>query len=473
MTAQVGSVELPRPAAARNDAVRLLQVFALLLMIFPADDVLKAVGAGGYPAALVAYCAFLAWIVATLFGLHDPLEYRYPVRIALAALWIVSLISYALMNRAMLDSTQQVAADRWLLQLADVSGVILIAAECLHSLDDIRRVLRALTLGGAFCGFVALLQFKFSRDITPFLLRLLPGFSVNQIAASNAGILSRGGFNRVSGTAIDPIELGVVAGMLLPLAIYLAMYDKSRSMVTRWLPVLFIAVAVPASVSRSAVLAAGIAVGVFLVTLPPAARVRMFAAVGVAVAAVALTAHGLITTFRYYFLAGTSDSSIAHRVNNYPYVEQLVRMAPWFGQGGGTYIPVSGINVLDNQYLTSAIELGLVGLAVLAFYLVWPALAALTARGRTDSPELRDLCAALAGAALAAVACSATFDSFSFPMFVNVQALVLGLIGAAWLLANRTGGGTLSARSLRQNGNGMANRRRDADSRAADTGGGT
>ena len=111
--------------------------------------------------------------------------------------------------------------------------------------------------------------------------------------------------------------------------------------------------------------------------------------------------------------------------------------APWFGQGGGTYIAKSAVYILDNQYLTTAIELGLVGVAAFAFFLLWPAIAALVARKRTADPEMRDLAAALAGAALAAAVGSATFDSLSFPMFVNVQALVLGLIGAVWLVVDR------------------------------------
>jgi hypothetical protein len=472
MTAQVNSVGLAPPLTRRNHAVRLLQILAITLMVFPADYNLKAVGAGGYVAALVSYVAFLAYVAATLFGLHNPLDYRYPVRIALAALWMVSLASYALMNRAMLSSTQLLGADRWLLQLAGVSGIILVAAEYLHSLEDIRRVLRALVWGGAFCGIVAGLQFRLNKDVTPYLGRLLPGFSVNQIEAYNTVTTIRGGLNRVVGTAIDPIELGVVAGMLLPLAIYLALHDTGRSRARRWLPVAFIAISVPASISRSAILAAGIGVGVLVVALPPAFRLRMFAAIPVAVAGVFIAAHGLISTLKYYFLAGTSDPSVAHRVNNYPYVEQQVRQAPWLGQGGGTYLPASGINILDNQYLNTTIELGLVGLVVLAFFLLWPALTALTTRRRTKDPELRDLCAALAGAALAATACSATFDSLSFPMFVNVQALVAGLIGAAWILAERKDGGAPAAYPLRRYDNKMVNGRRNAGLGAVGTGGG-
>jgi O-antigen ligase len=472
MTAQVNGVDSAQSITVRNHAVPLLQVFALTLMIFPADYIIKAVGAGGYVAALVSYVAFLSWLVATLFGLHNPLEYRYPVRIALAALWIVSLISYALMNRAALSSTQELGADRWLLQLADVSGIILVSAEFLRSLTDIRRVLRALTLGGAFCGIVAALQFWLDRNIAPYLLRVLPGFSVNQIEAANAVTTIRGGLNRVVGTAIDPIELGVVAGMILPLAIYLAMHDTGRSAAKRWLPVAFIGIAVPTSISRSAILAAAVGICVLLVSLPADRRVRMIEALLLSVVVVFVSAHGLINTFKYYFLAGTTDPSVAHRVNNYPYVENLVRQAPWFGQGGGTYLPASGINILDNQYLNTVIELGLVGMAVLAFYLLWPAFAALTARRRTSDPELRDLCAALAGAAFAATLCSATFDSLSFPMFVNVQALVVGLIGAAWLLADRKDEGIPRNQPLMRLYNGNANRHRTVGRRAVETGGG-
>jgi len=217
----------------------------------------------------------------------------------------------------------------------------------------------------------------------------------------------------------------------------MAMHDTKRSAFSRWFPVVCIAIAATVSVSRSAILAIVVSMGVLVVLMRPVQRVKALMAMPLAVAIVLVTAHGLIRTLLSFFQAGTSDPSIAHRVNNYPLVARLVAEAPWFGQGGSTYIPENGLYILDNQYLTTAIELGLVGVAVLLFYFIWPAIAALVARKRTDDPEVRDLCAALAGAALAAAVCSATFDSLSFPMFVNVQALVLGLIGAVWLIVDR------------------------------------
>jgi len=254
----------------------------------------------------------------------------------------------------------------------------------------------------------------------------------------NAVIVVRGSLNRVFGTAIDPIELGVSAGMLLALAVYLMMHDIGRARWKRVVPVVCIALSVCSSVSRSSVIAVAASLGVLVILLPPARRLKGLASVPVALGVVFVAAPGLLGTLLSFFLAGNSDPSVAHRTNNYPYVEQLVRQAPWFGQGGNTYIS-SELHVLDNQYLTTAIELGLLGLAALVFYLAWPAVVALAARRRTTDPELRDLCAALAGAELAAVLCAATFDGFSFPMFFNLQALIAGLAGAVWMMASNEG----------------------------------
>jgi O-antigen ligase len=195
-----------------------------------------------------------------------------------------------------------------------------------------------------------------------------------------------------------------------------------------------IGLAIPASVSRSAILATALALAVLIALMPSKQRLLALGAVPVAIAAVFMTAHGLIGTLTSFFEAGTADQSIATRVDDYPMVERLVRETPWFGRGGGTYLPDNAIDILDNQFLKTAIELGLFGVFALAAFFLVPALAALVARRHSRDPELRLLLAALAGSALTATFCSLTFDSLSFPMFTNVHALILGMIGAGWRL---------------------------------------
>ena len=437
MTALSVENSLVRLAEKPPFAVRILQGFSVALMVSPGYYVVTAVGADGSAAALVSYGMFAVWIAGTLFGHHNPFALHYKIRISLAWIWIVSLASYLLMDRTLLSSVQLAAANRWLMQVLGMSGIVFMAAEGLHTLADIRRVLRALTWGGALCGVVAALQFKAHVNLAKYLK--LPGFKLNSSLSTTAAVVQRGAENRVPGTATDPIELGVVAGMLLAVAVYLMMHDTSRPKWQRVMPVPCITVAVAASVSRSAVLATATGLGVLIICLPPARRLKGLAAIPVALAIVFVGSRGLLGTFRDYFLSSSSDLSIEHRTNNYPYVEQLIHQAPWLGQGGGTYIPattVSSVHILDNQYLTTGIELGLLGAAALLFYLSWPVIVAFVARSHTADPELRDLCAALAGADLAAVICAATFDGFSFPMFFNLQSLMAGLTGAAWLVVH-------------------------------------
>jgi O-antigen ligase len=411
--------------------VPILQLFALAVMVIPSDTVIRAIGAGGYAAALVGWFAFAALMAATVLGLNDPARHRHPIRGVLWAFWFSVLVSYVVMDRSTLTVAQEAAADRLLMQLVLISGVALLAAECLTSLRDVRRVVRALTWGGAFCGVVAALQFWISLDITPFL-RDLPGFSVN---FETPAILAREGLNRVSGTASTAIELGVVAGMLLPLAIYLALYDTERTARKRWIPVALIALAIPSSVSRSAIISVALALAVFVVLMPTKQRLVALCVAPLGLTGVFMSAPGVIGTLTSFFEAGSKDDSVKARLYDYPEVERLVHQAPWFGHGGGTYLPDNPMLILDNQYLKIAIELGLLGVVVLTAYFLVPLICALVARRHSTDPELRLLCAALAGAALAAGVCSVTFDSLSFPMFSNVYALVIGLIGASWRLA--------------------------------------
>jgi O-antigen ligase len=263
---------------------------------------------------------------------------------------------------------------------------------------------------------------------------MLPGFALN---ADNPAIVARGALARVSGTTLTAIELGVVAGMLLPLAIYLALYDTQRKPLSRWAPVALIGLGITTSVSRSGIIALVLAFAMLIALMPVRQRLLAVAGAPLGVLAAYMTAHGVLGTLLSFFEAGSSDDSVKARLVDYPYVAQLVNQAPWFGHGGGTYAPVDGTYILDNQWLKTAVENGLFGIIALALFFVVPLFAALIARWHSSDPELRLLCAALAGPVLAGIACSFTFDSLSFATFSNVYALVIGIIGACWRIAAR------------------------------------
>jgi hypothetical protein len=418
----------PIRAGGSEAAVKTLQIYAVTLMVFPSDTVIRAVGASGYVASLVAMFIFVAWIASVVLGLHDPRRSHNPVRAVLGLMWVVTLVSYVVMHLYLRPPEEQLAADRWLMELIGTTGVIVVAGGMLTNFEDIRRAQRAIVWGGGFCGLLAALQFWFSLDLT-WIVRAIPGFTTN---GDNSGIVTRDALNRVSGTSVHPIELGTVSAMLLPLAFNLVIYDKERRLWRRWLPALLILSAIATSVSRSAILACVVSVLPYILLLPPAKRLAALALAPLAVVGAFVAIPGLVTTLSSFFTVGSSDPSIASRVDDYPFVERAVALHPWVGQGGGSFVPANAIQILDNQYLKTAIELGLVGLLIFILILLVPAITALTARQALRSDEARSLCAGLAGACLAAGVASFTFDSWSFPMFTGVHAYLLGLTAACW-----------------------------------------
>jgi O-antigen ligase len=375
--------------------------------------------------------AFVVWLSAIMLGHHDFGRHRNPIRAVLCFFWLASLLSYMFMDRGVMSTLQLNSANRWLMQLAAMTGVAFLAAECLYSIRDFHRVLRVLSWAAAFCGFIAMLQWRVGFDPTPYLGKI-PGFTVD---GTGQFLISRSGLNRVAGTGIDPIELGVTACMLLPLGIWAALYTRGCSALRRWAPVVLTSLAIPASVSRSAVIGITLSIGLFVVLMPPRQRVTAFILIPIGIAAVFMVAHGELGTLAGYvgYGAAGTDPSVTHRTNNYPYVIHLVSQAPWLGTGGGTYLP-NVVHILDDQWLDVAIELGFIGVFAFAVLFIAPMVTALKARAKSHDPSLRLLCAALASGFLTAGVCSAFFDSFAFPLFYNVLALELGLAGACWRL---------------------------------------
>ena len=78
----------------------MLQLFALTVMVFPSDAVIRAIGASAYLAGLISMFVFAVFLTASLFGLHNPLEHRHPIRGLLCLLWLSALASYVLMDQA-------------------------------------------------------------------------------------------------------------------------------------------------------------------------------------------------------------------------------------------------------------------------------------------------------------------------------------------------------------------------------------
>jgi O-antigen ligase len=191
-----------------------------------------------------------------------------------------------------------------------------------------------------------------------------------------------------------------------------------------------IALGIPIAVSRSALLVAIVVLAVFLIDVDRATRLRSLTVIGFFLVMVFLFVPGLLGTLRGYVFAGQSDSSVSTRTGDYAAVAHYLRESPWLGRGASTFLP--RLRVLDNQYLMTLVETGLIG--VLGFLLLFGLPIWLGSASRTRFTEVSDrqLSRVFVAVGVAVLVASTTFDSLSFPMFTLFSAMLIGLCGQHW-----------------------------------------
>jgi len=404
------------------------------IMFFPPYMVLAPVGASGSLPQTLALALFGLWAISSAMGLHDPVGFRHPGRAGVLLLMLASCLSYAhlfagLSGASTIDG--RAAADRWMLLMVAAAGIAFVTTETVRNLKDAMAVVRPVLAGGTACCIIAVVQFTTHTNPMEWFKLFMVGFVQN---GDFDAFQARGALLRVAGTTLHPIELGVVTAMLLPLAVWRALYDRSGRKRLQWLVVGLFVLANTMTVSRTGLIGL-VVVGV--ITIPFLPRLaKQWAAVIVPVGAAGLFigVPGLISTLFSTATAGSADSSITYRTEDYPLALRLVADRPWFGTGPGTWMPTQSLDIFDNEYLLVAVTMGVTGLIALIAYLTVPALAALAAARHAQDNELKLLAASAASALLIATVASGTFDSMSFPVFALLCPFFIGLSGATWLM---------------------------------------
>lgn len=407
---------------------------AVTLFAFPANMVFGPLGANGFVAMILALLLFVCWIASAAWGLHDPIPFRHPARLGLGILWIVTVMSFVHMGVGPATVEGKASAERWIITLLAVTGVVMVTAESVRSREALLSLVRALLWGATFCAVVALYQAVFHSDPTHLWTNLMIGMH------DNGGVTTfqlRSSFVRVAGTTFTPIELGVVMTMMVPLAIWRGLYDDPKYRWTPWIQTVLLVTAAVLTVSRSMILGVVVICIVMIPFLPAVARRWAAFVVPAGVLVVFLLVPGMIATIVGTVTVGGSDPSITTRTNNYPRVEAMVSLRPFLGTGPGTYMPVNALRILDNQYLKSAVEMGLLGVLAVTVCLALPAVAALMAARHLRDPMMKALAGCVAASSFVVLVASATFDSFSFPVFTMLFPFFAGLSGVVWLAARR------------------------------------
>lgn len=433
---------LPRPASASPsrtrswtpttpvDALPSLTVYLVLLFALPSRLTIGFLGGFGAPATLVSAGLALLWLWTLLLRSQPQPLVVQPMRRAILALLMATLASFIAATSRPISSDEVNAAQSTLLFVVGWSGVCLFTADHLSTRASLDRLLdRISVVAAAFAG-LGLAQYVTRIPLTDLIQ--LPGLSLNSTLDS---VGSREGLVRPASTALHAIEFGVALTAALPVCLHVALHHLQRSAVARWFPVALVAVALPISISRSAIVGVAIVAAIVLPTWPRATRNIAVAVTGLGVVAVFVMLPGLIGAFVSLFSGVSNDPSARSRTDSYELAFQFVAQSPIFGRGIGTFLPK--YRILDNQYLLTLIDMGVVGLVALLALFTTAMWCAYRIRQRTDDPATRDLAQSLLASIAASTVGFALFDGLSFPLFAGFVFLVQGITAALWRLEAR------------------------------------
>lgn len=435
---------------APRAAAYFLVVYAVLLLAVPSQLIFAPLGAPGTPANLWALGGLLCWVCATVGGLNSV---RGPTatRIAVGALTVAVLAAYANGTisgwyappdvRQLTDelwtlvppsvseitATMIKAADRGLLSFAGWMAVVLIAAEGIRSWRDLELVVAAAAWLGTLLAGLGLVQFVWGLDIARYIQ--IPGLTPN---ADFGAVMSRSVLNRVSGTAVHPIEFGVVLASLFPVALHYSLHRWGRR--GALLPVGLVLVGATLSVSRSAILVLAVTLLVLLLGWPNAWRLRALMLAPFILVGLRLAIPGLVGTIVSLFKNVQNDPSVSGRTDDYGVVFELYGEHPWLGRGLFTFVP-RHYRILDDQYLMILLEVGALGLAATLLLILTGFVNGQRARRWARTARSRHLGLALSASILGSAVGMVTFDAWGFPMAAGSSFLLIGLACAAAQLA--------------------------------------
>lgn len=416
----------PRGVVPRFDAVSLTVVAVALAMLVPARYTFSMFGSIGRPSVVLGLVLLFWWAVTRL--VPGMAHHRgNPVRRWGLVFLVVFFTAFIAGSARSLPGVEARGLDRALLVYAGLMGVLLVVADGVTDRRRLDQLLRRVVGLGVALALLGHVQFITGTNLAESLQ--FPGTSLHreffEVEARNA-------FTRVNATATHPIEFGVIMGMMLPIALHYALHAR-RHKALAWFAVVVIGSAGPISVSRSSIVA--IAAGLVILVLGWNARRRAFAALlalpGIVV--VQSVVPGLLSTFRGLFTGWGEDASIEYRTNDYDRIFELASESWLFGRGPGTFIP-DYYFVVDNQYLVSLVETGIIGLAGIGALVLAAIWCCRDIRRRSSDAESRHLALALMAAYASAIIASGTYDSLApaFGIFGPVAFALLGAAGALW-----------------------------------------
>jgi O-antigen ligase len=335
--------------------------------------------------------------------------------------------------------------------------VLYVTASVIRRLDNIDYLAKTLVVGGAIVGFFAMVESRTGFNVFNHLDRVIPILRAGAEGEPEAFQKYGAAKLRVFASAQHPIALGAAFVVLTPLAIYLSQRYRQR----RWyLCTILLIAGCSATVSRTGVVMLAV-VGVVFVWLRPREVRRFWPVIIPALIVIKLVLPGTLGAIKQSFLpAGglvaeqqsqPGESGSGRIADLGPALQEWKRQ-PLLGQGYGTRVVDLNIqgpkaNILDNQWLGTLLETGIIGFFGWLWFFVRVVRRFGKEAKRDDSDRGWLLVALAAGVAAFGVGMF-TYDAFAFIQVTFLLFIFVGL-GSALLAERPT---PLAVRARRSHG---------------------
>lgn len=412
------------------DAAVLLSLMFVLLGVIPAREILPGTTDLGRPSLIVGFLLFFWWVV-TRFSPGLAMQGPQPIRWAFFGWFAVLMVGYAVGFLRGLTSMEANAADRTMLYFCVFGGAVLTASDGLQNWVRLRSLLKALVGTATFVAAFGVIEYVMNRDLSYMLL--IPGLQEKGWIPT---LEDRGAGARVASTTGHYIELAAYLAVVLPFALHFAVFARRpRDRVVAILCSIVIAAGIASTISRTGI----VSVVIMFLALVPVWTWRMRYNIGIVIAGVVVAGMGvkpsLFNTLFHLFDNPTQNSSISVRYERYPMAFKFISERPWLGRGTGTWVPPQ-YQVMDNQWLDTLLNNGIVGAVAYAALHITAITLAARALKRSDAPEVRHLCAALISTQFMGLIVAATFDSLAYLTYATTLGLTIGLCGTVWRLTH-------------------------------------
>jgi O-antigen ligase len=315
------------------------------------------------------------------------------------------------------------------------AGVLLFIANVISGRRAIDRTIMLLVVGGALLSLEALYEWRTHDNLFDRLDTWVP---ILHKDPSEVIPPLRGGMTRARASAQHPIAFGAALVMLLPLALYL--YQRTRQKL--WMGIAGIVVlGALVTISRTAATMLGAELVTFLV-LKRRETVRMLPMLLPLILCAQVAIPGTLGTFRAILFPSQGlvaeeqqgEGTGTGRLKDVPMALEQFSRKPLFGQGFGTRFTDSteklhNAQILDDQWLSSLLEIGAVGVAGL-MWMLFRSVRRLGRRAKRLEGDDGWLMASLAASLVAFGVGMLTFDAFSFIQATFIFYILVGLSAA-------------------------------------------